>query len=42
MAADDQGKLRRYVYGTGGVFRKTELGVLDKSVLTWNITTGTF
>ncbi len=38
-AADDQHKLRRYVWEGSG-FQRTELGNLDADVFTWNITTG--
>ena len=39
VASDDQRELRRYDF-SGGAFKKTVLGKLDRDVLTWNITTG--
>jgi hypothetical protein len=42
VAADDQGELARYDYDGKGGFTKTVLGKLDKGILTWNITSGTF
>ena len=41
VASDDQAELRRYDYNDGK-FKKTLLGKLDKDILTWNITSGTF
>ena len=41
VAADDQQELKRYIL-VDGKFNRVVLGKLDPSVLTWNITDGTF